>query len=289
MTEEVENKLLVISGVLKLLSKSRSIGNFFELVANENLRINSQSYFDEICNLKPQISYILRRNHHFCERHKVKTDRLEFYIENSYNADKLKISALMKKNLFSNSSFEIISFFAIVYMSQNSILKKFHKQFYIYPLQISEEVICEINDPLLDFNPLEPIQIQVRMKATHIATLLLNHLVYNFIDLYQDSKVNLLTKKNMEGVLKSKVLKQINQNEVAHFVGNWLLDDVNLSQNPLEVISIIDWKSCSIEILFEFVIKFASLIETLRLEDYFSDAIKYSLHNNTNQSIDHLN
>ena len=126
----------------------------------------------------------------------------------------------------------------------------------------------------------EGMELIIHIKITYIDTFLQNYILYNFSNVFNDVKLKTLSKRNVIALLRNNFLIKENQNNFAVFIGIWLLEEKNLSEDPSDIINLVRWNLVSIEVLFEFIIKFASLIEKCKFEDFFSKTLKQLLEEN---------
>jgi len=89
--------------------------------------------------------------------------------------------------------------------------------------------------------------------------------------------INKLTRNNLFAIFQNKYLKRNSEDEIVIAFCNWFVDEKNLSEDVMSVIEIIYWKEVSLEVIFEFIIKFARIIDKYQLQGVFSNVIENKL------------
>jgi hypothetical protein len=258
-------------------------------MASENLRISSECYFDELVNSKPNFSVQYKPLQSSSEHYYV--DMLDLKFTFSLESHLLHLQYKITKPINNDVSFKSISFIIIIIFSQKEKKAKKIVKETLSKFEFSQNMTLNHIDLSLILKQFsnEKVTLDFYIKFQFIDTLLLNSIIYNFSTLSKDLKLKTLCKLHLIGLVNNDYLRICYSNEIAIFVGNWLLDENNLSQDPHEILSLVEWNNCSVDVLFEFIIKFETLIEKCNLEEFFSSNLRSLLEKQALQSIFLLN
>ena len=269
-----------MNDTVSLMKIVRSSENIYDIITNEHLRLSSERYIDEIISVIPQIAFSFKLNNFFQQEiNNILIDGIHFGFEIINKTDTIIINYKIISKTF-NTSFKLFSFYFIVIFHQNDKSSKPTNKYVLSNYENKHLNILVLNDVkslLNKMNKLEEIQIKIYLKITYLDSLFQNFLIYNFNKLCYDIKLKSLSKYNIIRLMKNTHLEIHTQNELVAFIGTWLLDEKNIETDFVEIINLVQWNEVTIEVLFEFIIKFSNLIEKFQLESLFSICLKESL------------
>lgn len=267
---------------ISLMKHSRSTENIYDIIANEHLRITSDRFLQEMVSVDPHIVFSFKINHDFQQEiNNIIIDHIHFSFEFIKKSNFLEINYKIESPALIDNSFKIFSFNFLLKFNQNEKTSKDTIRVVISNYEIYYSNIVKLNDFKFLLNKMinhVDVQLKIFIKITYFDSLFQNFLIYNLKEYCADVRLKSLSKKNVIALLKNRHLVIDHQNQLATFIGIWLLDEKNIEDDFLEIVNTVQWTQVTIDVLFEFIIRFKCLIDKFKLEEFFSESIKKSLH-----------
>ena len=272
---------IILNDIVNLLKNVRNISNIYDLVSNEYLRLDSTEYSNDITACKPTISFNFKKNKIFDQEiNKIIIEEIDF----SFNLIKISNNSfevnykVMSSNHMSN--FKLISLQFIINFKQHLALTKNINKHVISNYDKTYNniiVIKDISGFLSKMNNQDEVGLRIYIKITFIDSLIQNYIVFNYKDCFNDQKLKILSKYNLVSLLSNPFLIKENEDQLVVTIGTWLLDEKNINEEICNLFDLVKWKNVTIDVLFEFIIKFASILTKFKLEGFFTKILKQLL------------
>lgn len=272
--------------VIGLLFHIRGTQNIYELIINEFYRINSTETVDELTAVRPTFKVKLNSSeiiHLYKEYHDIilEKQRFIFIIYHKKGDDSLNIAYKVQFPTKSNSNLKILTVLAVTDFKQCQNIK--HSSTRIISSHKALNLVFSKSNFLNYFKDKLEIGIKVYLRVCYTHSAIQHYYLYNFSSFYNDNMINKLTRNNLFAIFQNKYLKRNCEDQLVIAFCNWFVDEKNLSEDVMSVIEIICWKDVSLEVIFEFIIKFARIIDKYQLQGIFCKVLenKLTLSSNT--------
>jgi hypothetical protein len=266
--------------VIDLLFHIRGTQNIYELIINEFYRVNSTDTIEELSAIRPSLKVKLNASeitHLYKEYNDINLEKqsFTFIIYHKKVDNSLNLAYKIHFPTKSNSNLKILTILAITDFKQCKILKQTSTR--IVSSHKNLNSIFNKSNFLNYFIDSLEISIKVYLRVCYTHSAIQHYYLLNFSSFYNDTMINKLTRNNLFAIFQNKYLKRNSEDEIVIAFCNWFVDEKNLSEDVMSVIEIIYWKEVSLEVIFEFIIKFARIIDKYQLQGVFSNVIENKL------------
>ena len=275
--------------VISLVFYIRGSDNVYELLINELYRINSSECIEELSGIKPSFKVSLTNDikHLYKEYPYINIEKQQFtfilYYKKSDNS--LNISYKLSFPTKFSSNLKILTVLAMTKFKQFPSIdqittKAISSQKALNNIYSKSDFSSRVSNLNIMNNE---IKIRIYLKICYTHSAIQHYYLANFKSFYNDKRISKLTKYNLFSLLQNKYLKKESENQIVISFCNWFLDEKNINEDVLSLIELISWRDVSLDIIFEFIIKFSKIIEKYEIQSFFTEVLENKLNSQSNQ------
>lgn len=270
--------------VFALLLKKRNLNDLIQLSISEYLNLSSKDIVTETSKL-PKPSFFISIDGDFLNFYKESS----LYITNSKQIlslivyyrkadDSLNVSVKINENVKSSKYLILKAFTMLFTMNCNDDPER--QSFSVLNL------IYKVNYPLFSIKKFkqyfdrsrgESVNLKINLKFCHTHSAMITYMIRNFNKFSDNQLVPKLPKNLVANFIKHPLIKGKDDNNSLKFVINWMKSPMNQHEDMTEILNNIEWSNVNSELSFEFIIKFAYLLDR---DEAFESKLRESIVNN---------
>ena len=284
----------ILRKLIEYLMNRRAQNDFFNLLANEYMKISSEDSLSEINNL-PNPTFLLKLDindidnyyEEFEIENQIRNEEQRIVLilnykklEDSFNVS-LKLTNVDKQNNKINNVDNLKNFDILTFLTAASIEELDIRQNNIKSISNnkSKQEIFKINNfsKSLSFVNNKYLTLKIYLKLCFIHSMLCNYFFYDFDNIYNNKSIYKITKNLLSIIIKKRLLINNidkNMNKIVICLLNWLNNEINIKEDISELIENISWNDISLPLLFEFIIKYGKNIPEKQFDNIFLNSLK---------------